>query len=103
MTLWTYLWPAFAAALVVGLIGGIFAFRRPRHNRVRAISLVVALGLALLWHGPLGGGGRVLAVTAIADTLANARARAYRAVDEIDYADGFHRRDIGWRELERTR
>jgi len=51
----------------------------------------------------LGGGGRVLAVTAIADTLANARARAYRAVDEIDYADGFHRRDIGWRELERTR
>ena len=50
----------------------------------------------------LGGGGRVLAVTAIAETLANARARAYRAVDEIDYADGFHRRDIGWRELERT-
>jgi phosphoribosylamine--glycine ligase len=43
----------------------------------------------------------VLAVTAIADTLANARARAYRAVDEIAYADGFHRRDIGWRELER--
>jgi phosphoribosylamine--glycine ligase len=49
----------------------------------------------------LGGGGRVLAVTAIADTLANARARAYRGVDAIDYADGFHRSDIGWRELER--
>ena len=46
-------------------------------------------------------GGRILAVTAIADTLANARARAYRAIDAIDYADGFHRRDIGWRELER--
>ena len=50
----------------------------------------------------LAGGGRVLAVTAIADTLANARARAYRGVDAIEYADGFHRRDIGWRELERT-
>jgi phosphoribosylamine--glycine ligase len=50
----------------------------------------------------LAGGGRVLAVTAIADTLANARARAYRGVDAIDFADGFHRRDIGWRELERT-
>ncbi len=49
----------------------------------------------------LAGGGRVLAVTAIADTLANARARAYRGVDAIDYADGFHRRDIGWRELAR--
>ena len=49
----------------------------------------------------LAGGGRVLAVTAIADSFANARARAYRGVDAIDYADGFHRRDIGWRELER--
>jgi phosphoribosylamine--glycine ligase len=47
-------------------------------------------------------GGRVLAVTAVADTFANARARAYRAVDQIDFADGFHRRDIGWRELERA-
>ena len=47
-------------------------------------------------------GGRVLAVTALGDTLAQARARAYRAVDQIEFADGFHRRDIGWRELERT-
>ena len=47
-------------------------------------------------------GGRVLAVTATADTFANARARAYRAVDQIDFADGFHRKDIGWRELERA-
>ena len=46
-------------------------------------------------------GGRVLAVTAVADSLANARARAYRAVDQIEFADGFHRRDIGWRELAR--
>jgi phosphoribosylamine--glycine ligase len=46
-------------------------------------------------------GGRVLAVTAVADSFANARARAYRAVDQIDFADGFHRRDIGWRELAR--
>ena len=46
-------------------------------------------------------GGRVLAVTARGQTLAQARARAYRAIDQIDFADGFHRRDIGWRELER--
>jgi hypothetical protein len=61
MTLWSYLWPAFAAALVVGLIGGIVAFRRPRHNRVRAIALCLALGLAVLWHGPLGGADRFVA------------------------------------------
>ena len=38
-----------------------------------------------------------------ADSFANARARAYRAVDQIDFADGFHRRDIGWRELQREK
>ena len=53
-------------------------------------------------EGLVARGGRVLAVTAVADSFANARARAYRAVDAIDFADGFHRRDIGWRELERA-
>jgi phosphoribosylamine---glycine ligase len=58
-------------------------------------------GTAIGEQGLVAKGGRVLAVTAVADTFANARARAYRAVDQIDFADGFHRRDIGWRELAR--
>ena len=58
-------------------------------------------GTALSDGSLVAKGGRVLAVTAVADTFANARARAYRAVDQIDFADGFHRRDIGWRELAR--
>ena len=58
-------------------------------------------GTALSDQGLVAKGGRILAVTAVADTFANARARAYRAVDQIDFADGFHRRDIGWRELAR--
>jgi phosphoribosylamine---glycine ligase len=53
-------------------------------------------------QGLVAKGGRVLAVTAVADSFANARARAYRGVDQIEFADGFHRRDIGWRELERS-
>ena len=60
-------------------------------------------GTALSGDSLVAKGGRVLAVTAVADTFANARARAYRAVDQIDFADGFHRRDIGWRELARER
>ncbi len=48
-------------------------------------------------------GGRVLSVTATGDTLKQARDAAYAAVDKIDFADGFCRRDIGWRELERQR
>ena len=47
-------------------------------------------------------GGRVLAVTAKGRSLGEARSRAYAGVAAIDFADGFHRRDIGWRELERA-
>jgi phosphoribosylamine--glycine ligase len=58
-------------------------------------------GTALTPEGLVAQGGRVLAVTAVAETFGNAHARAYRAVDQIDFVDGFHRRDIGWRELAR--
>ena len=39
-------------------------------------------------------GGRVLAVTGLADSAAAARARAYDAVAKIDWPEGFYRRDI---------
>ena len=45
-------------------------------------------------------GGRVLNVTATAPSIAEARDRAYAAVDLIDWPEGFCRRDIGWRALE---
>jgi len=48
-------------------------------------------------------GGRVLNVTARAATIAEAQARAYRAVDLIDWPGGFCRRDIGWRAIARDR
>ncbi|MGE0699536.1 MAG: phosphoribosylamine--glycine ligase, partial [Hyphomicrobiaceae bacterium] len=44
-------------------------------------------------------GGRVLAVTARAPTIAEAQALSYRAVDLIDWPEGFCRRDIGWRAI----
>jgi phosphoribosylamine--glycine ligase len=46
-------------------------------------------------------GGRVLNVTALAPTVEEARARAYRAVDLIDWPGGFCRRDIAWRAVAR--
>jgi phosphoribosylamine--glycine ligase len=45
----------------------------------------------------LANGGRVLAVNAVGADLAEAVKRAYAAVDTIDWADGFCRRDIGRR------
>ncbi len=47
-------------------------------------------------------GGRVLNVTGLAATLAEARARAYAGVDAIDWPGGFCRRDIGARALKGT-
>jgi phosphoribosylamine--glycine ligase len=38
-----------------------------------------------------------LNVAALGRTVKEAQARAYRAVDKIDWAEGFCRRDIGWR------
>jgi len=46
-------------------------------------------------------GGRVLNVTAMGRTVADAQALAYAGVDAIDWPDGFCRRDIGFRAIER--
>jgi phosphoribosylamine--glycine ligase len=43
----------------------------------------------------------VLNVCALGSTLQEARAKAYAAVERIDWPGGFHRRDIGWRALSR--
>lgn len=51
----------------------------------------------------IASGGRVLNVTAIAETVAEAQANAYDAVKKIDWPEGFYRSDIGWRAVERER
>jgi phosphoribosylamine--glycine ligase len=48
-------------------------------------------------------GGRVLNVTARGASAGEAQAAAYRAVDAVDFPDGFCRRDIGQREVRRER
>ncbi len=51
----------------------------------------------------ISGGGRVLAVTAIADTIALAVERAYSAVDAIHFDHAYARRDIAHRALARLK
>ena len=46
-------------------------------------------------------GGRVLNVTAMGPSVQAAQGRAYAAVDALDFADGFCRRDIGQKEVDR--
>ena len=47
-------------------------------------------------------GGRVLGVTALGSDVEQAQSRAYKAVDAIDWDEGFCRRDIGWRAITRN-
>lgn len=67
-----------------------------------ADTVVFHAGTAVGDNGELlSVGGRVLGVTSTALTVAQARDRAYEAVDKIDWPDGFCRRDIAWRALEK--
>jgi len=49
----------------------------------------------------LSNGGRVLDVCGVGKNVAEAQAKAYAAVDKIDWPEGFCRRDIGRRAIER--
>ena len=65
-------------------------------------ATVLQAGTARNGDGQLiAAGGRVLAVTASGVTVGDAVGRCYAAIEKISYADGFWRRDIGWREMMR--
>ncbi len=77
-----------------GAIGGIAA--------AEAMGVrVFQAGTRMADDGLVAAGGRILAVTATGADVAAAQAAAYRGVDAIDFPDGFHRRDIGWRAVAR--
>ncbi|SDD26367.1 phosphoribosylamine--glycine ligase [Belnapia rosea] len=77
-------------------------------TRIRGLDRAAAVPGVQVFHagtvaGPdgavLANGGRVLGVTAVGETLHAARDAAYRAVDAIDWPEGFCRRDIAFRAL----
>jgi len=67
-----------------------------------SFSMVFHAGTTLCDGDVTATGGRVLNITARGATLAQARARAYEMVDQIDWPEGFCRHDIGWRALQET-
>jgi phosphoribosylamine--glycine ligase len=67
-----------------------------RANALPGVKVFQA-GTAFAGGRLVANGGRVLNVTACGATIAEAQARAYAAVDVIDWPGGFCRRDIGWR------
>ncbi len=64
-----------------------------------SMNMVFHAGTANLDGKTVATGGRVLAVSARGASLAEARDRAYGMIHQIDWPEGFCRRDIGWRAL----
>ncbi|MFQ6017159.1 MAG: phosphoribosylamine--glycine ligase [Kiloniellaceae bacterium] len=100
-----------AAALVVVMAAAGYPGGYRKGSEIRGLEAAAAPAEVTIFHagtkaGPngaiLANGGRVLGVAATGPTVADARARAYAAVDKIDWAEGFCRRDIGWRAIGRT-
>lgn len=69
-----------------------------RANAHQGVTVFHA-GTALREGAVVANGGRVLNVTARGANLREAHARAYAAIGDINWPEGFYRRDIGWRAL----
>jgi phosphoribosylamine---glycine ligase len=91
------------AALAVVMAARGYPGPAPKGSRIGGLREAADLPGVSILHAAtrrdgdaiLADGGRVLAVTAIGHDLAEARARAYAAVDRVDWPAGFCRRDIG--------
>lgn len=94
-------------ALTVVLAADGYPGSYAKGTEIRGVDGIVEDSFQMVFHagtkrvdGKLAAnGGRVLNVTARGDSLAEARARAYTLLDQIDWPEGFCRRDIGWRAL----
>jgi phosphoribosylamine--glycine ligase len=102
--------PAFAAdyALTVVMAANGYPGTPEKGGAIRRIADAEAGGVRVFHAGTartdgaiVAAGGRVLNVTATGKSVTEAQARAYAAVDRLDFASGFCRRDIGWREVAR--
>jgi phosphoribosylamine---glycine ligase len=102
-------WEAGAAATTVLASGG-YPGRYPSGLPVEIPAELEAAGDVVVFHAGTArqadgamvtAGGRVLAVTALAPTVAEAAARSREAAERIRFEGRYFRRDIGWRELGR--
>lgn len=97
------------AALTVVLAAKGYPAKPETGSVIRGVEKAEALDDVLVFHAGtklkngdlVANGGRVLNVVGLGKSVGEAQARAYRAVDEIDWPEGFCRRDIGWQAVKR--
>ena len=97
------------AALLVVMAAQGYPGHYAKGSEIRGLDRAAALDDVTIFHAGtqaidgriLANGGRVLGIGARGPTIAAAQRSAYRAVDLIDWPEGFCRRDIGWRAIGR--
>lgn len=93
------------AALTVVLAARGYPGTPEKGTEIKGLDAAGAIAGVQIFHAGtrrdgdrlLADGGRVLNVTALGATVAEAQARAYEAIAKIDWPGGFWRTDIGWR------
>ncbi|PWG02322.1 phosphoribosylamine--glycine ligase [Sphingosinicella humi] len=104
--------PRFSAetALTIVMAARGYPGTAEKGGRIANIGAAETLGATVFQAGTaaredelVASGGRVLSVTAKGKDVREAQAKAYEAAGLIDFATGFYRRDIGWREVERLK
>jgi len=96
-------------ALTVVLAANGYPGTPRKGTEIRGVEAAAAMPDVEVFHAGtrreggrlLADGGRVLNVTALGRTVAEAQARAYAAIAKIDWPGGFWRHDIGWRAVKR--
>jgi len=97
------------AALTVVMAAKGYPGTVQKGSEIHGLDKAEALDDVIVFHAGtkqdgekiIANGGRVLNVTALGKTIADAQAKAYDAVSRIDWPEGFYRRDIGWRAVAR--
>lgn len=97
------------AALTVVLAARGYPAKPETGSVIHGVEKAECLDDVLVFHAGtklkngdlVANGGRVLNIVGLGKSVGEAQARAYRAVDEIDWPEGFCRRDIGWQAVKR--
>jgi phosphoribosylamine--glycine ligase len=97
------------AALTVVMAAKGYPGNYKKNTRIEGLDAAAQIEDVEIFHAGtkadgdhiLASGGRVLNICARGKTVRDAQSRAYAAVDLIKWPDGFCRRDIGWRAIER--
>ena len=95
------------AAVCVVMASNGYPAAYEKFSIIKGLDVASALPNTKIFHAGtalkdgeiVSNGGRVLGVTALGDTIKQAQANAYKAVDLIDWKGGFCRRDIAWQAI----